>query len=202
MRAARARPPRAAAVRAPAGHPAGGAGRAGRRRHDRRSRSTEARLARRTAFVWTLDTVATLGSIPDPHDTGGQVVKVVLDLLGVGTLFYGLVTVAEFFVSGQLSGLLAERRTQKMIDALTDHYIICGFGRVGRQVARDLRAAGAAYVVIDPNPRTARPRCAAGVALHRGRGRRRRGARAGGDRARPRRSSPASTPTPRTSSSR
>src|SRR5450755_4692142 len=36
-----------------------------------------------------------------------------------------------------------------MIDSLTDHHIICGFGRVGRQVARDLRAARAKYVVVD-----------------------------------------------------
>jgi voltage-gated potassium channel len=39
-----------------------------------------------------------------------------------------------------------------MIDSLSDHFIICGFGRVGRQVARDLRAAGARHVVIDNNP--------------------------------------------------
>ena len=66
-----------------------------------------------------------------------------LELLGIGTLFYALATVAEFFVSGQLSGVLEERRIEKMIDSFTDHYIVCGFGRVGRQVARDLRAAGA-----------------------------------------------------------
>jgi voltage-gated potassium channel len=100
-------------------------------------------------FQWALDTVATVGSVPAPADTGGQIVKVVLIMLGVGTLFYALVTVTEFFVAGHLGDLLAERRTQKMIDALSDHYIICGFGRVGRQVARDLRAAGARYVVID-----------------------------------------------------
>jgi voltage-gated potassium channel len=80
------------------------------------------------------------------------VLSVVLELVGIGTLFYGFATVAEFFVSGQLSGVLAERRTQKMIDSYTDHYIICGYGRVGRQVARDLQAAGATYVVIDYNP--------------------------------------------------
>ena len=58
------------------------------------------------AFDWTLDTVTTLGSIQDPHNTAGRVVKVCLELLGIGTLFYGLATVAEFFVSGQLSGVL------------------------------------------------------------------------------------------------
>ena len=103
-------------------------------------------------FVWTLDIVATVGSIPAPATVAGQVVKVALIVLGVGTLFYGLVTVTEVFVSGHLAELLQERRAQKLIDATSDHYIICGFGRVGRQVARDLRAAGARYVVVDHNP--------------------------------------------------
>jgi len=103
-------------------------------------------------FVWTVDTITTVGSIPLPHDSGGRALELGLELLGIGTLFYGFVTVAEFFVSGQLSGVLEDRRTQRMIDSLTDHYIVCGFGRVGRQVARDLQAAGAAVVVIDDNP--------------------------------------------------
>jgi len=103
-------------------------------------------------FEWTIDTVTTLGSIPDPPDAGGRVLKVGLELFGIGTLFYALATVAEFFVSGQLSGVLEERRTEKMINSFTDHYIVCGFGRVGRQVARDLLTAGAKFVLIDPNP--------------------------------------------------
>ncbi len=73
-------------------------------------------------------------------------------MLGVGTLFYALVTVTEFFVHGHLGDLLAERRARRMIDSLSDHHIICGFGRVGRQVARDLQAAGARYVVVDERP--------------------------------------------------
>ena len=77
---------------------------------------------------------------------------VALELLGIGTLFYCLVTVAEFFVSGQLSGMLEERLVQRMIDSYLDHYIVCGFGRVGRQVTRDLAAAGGKHVVIDQNP--------------------------------------------------
>jgi voltage-gated potassium channel len=103
-------------------------------------------------FIWTLDILATVGSIPAPETVPGQIVKVGLIVLGVGTLFYGLVTVTEVFVSGHLAELLHERREQKRIDATSDHYIICGFGRVGRQVARDLRAAGARYVVVDHNP--------------------------------------------------
>ena len=100
-------------------------------------------------FIWTIDTITTVGSIPIPPDAAGRALRVTLELLGVGTLFYGLVTVAEFFVSGQLSGVLEERRMQKMIHSYTDHYIVCGFGRVGRQVAKDLLAEGGALVVID-----------------------------------------------------
>jgi voltage-gated potassium channel len=103
------------------------------------------------AFRWALDTVATVGGFPQPRTTAGQIIHVGLIVLGVGTLFYALATVTEFFVAGHLGDLLAARRMQKMIDSLTDHHIICGFGRVGRQVARDLQAARAKYVVVDSN---------------------------------------------------
>jgi voltage-gated potassium channel len=105
------------------------------------------------AFRWALDTASTVGVFPQPHTAAGQIVSVGLIVLGVGTLFYALATVAEFFVAGHLGDLLAAQRMQKMIDSLIDHYIICGFGRVGRQVARDLRAARTEFVVIDSNPK-------------------------------------------------
>jgi voltage-gated potassium channel len=101
------------------------------------------------AFRWSLDTAATVGGFPQAHSLVGQLVQIGLILLGVGTLFYALATVTEFFVAGHLGDLLAMRRKQRMIDSLTDHHIICGFGRVGRQVARDLHAARVPYVVVD-----------------------------------------------------
>ena len=103
-------------------------------------------------IVWTLDTITTMGSVPLPGNATGRVVLVVLEVFGIGTLFYGLATVAEFFVTGQLSGLLSERRTQRMIDSYSDHVIVCGFGRVGRQVSRDLSRAQIDQVAIDPEP--------------------------------------------------
>jgi voltage-gated potassium channel len=103
-------------------------------------------------FLWTVDLITTLGTVPLPSDTLGRVIVVVVALGGVGTLFYGFATIAEFFVSGQLSGMVSLRRTQRMIDSYSDHYIVCGYGRVGRQVARDLKAYGANVVVVDQNP--------------------------------------------------
>src|SRR4051812_36688301 len=104
------------------------------------------------AFIWTIDTVATTGAIQAPHDTAGQIIKVALTFFGVGTLFYALVSLTELVVTGELGTLLSERRARRMTERLRDHYIVCGFGRVGRQVARDLRAAGALYVVVDEDP--------------------------------------------------
>jgi voltage-gated potassium channel len=105
------------------------------------------------AFRWSLDIAATVGGFPQPHTTVGQVLEVGLVLVGIGTLFYALATVTEFFGAGHLGQLLSARRRQRMLDSLSDHYIVCGFGRVGRQVARDLYAARARYVVIDSDGR-------------------------------------------------
>src|SRR5437763_6454762 len=104
------------------------------------------------AFRWALDTAATVGGFTEPRTAAGQVIHALLILLGVGTLFYALATLTEFFVGGELGVVLAARRSQSMIDSLADHYIICGYGRVGRQVAHDLQAAHLDIVVIDPLP--------------------------------------------------
>jgi voltage-gated potassium channel len=103
-------------------------------------------------LLWSLDTIATIGSIPDPDTIGGQLTKIALIVFGVGTMFFLLVTLTEFFVTGDLSGVLEARRMQSKIARLRDHYLICGFGRVGQQIALDLKAARAPFVVIDDNP--------------------------------------------------
>jgi voltage-gated potassium channel len=103
------------------------------------------------SFRWTLDTIATVGGFPQPRTTVGQFIHVGLIVVGVGTLFYALAILAELFATGHVGEHLAARRTQKMIDSLADHHIVCGYGRVGRQVMRDLRAARARFVVVDAN---------------------------------------------------
>jgi voltage-gated potassium channel len=115
------------------------------------------------AFRWALDTAATVGGFPQPSTTVGQVIHVALIVVGVATLFYALAIVAEFFAAGHLGELLAARRSQRMIDSLADHHIVCGYGRVGRQIVRDLRAARARLVVIDANTESRQLAEAAGI---------------------------------------
>jgi voltage-gated potassium channel len=121
-------------------------------------------------LLWALDTVATIGSIPDPNSVGGQLTKIALIVFGVGTMFFALVTLTEFFVTGDLSGVLESRRMQNKIAHLKDHYLICGFGRVGQQIAQDLKNARASFVVIDDNPEMRAEAGERGVLLVEGRG--------------------------------
>jgi voltage-gated potassium channel len=101
---------------------------------------------------WAVDIVATTGSIGEPQTVGGEIVKVALISFGLGTLLYLLVTFVELFVAGHMTGLLGVWRMERRIENLSDHFLICGFGRVGQQVARDLMEADVDFVVIDDNP--------------------------------------------------
>jgi voltage-gated potassium channel len=105
-----------------------------------------------TGLQRAFTTVSTLGTMGQPETVGGQVTEVVVVTFGVGTLFYLLGTVSELLVTGHLTGLLGAYRMQRRIADLHDHYLICGFGRVGRQVARRLEEARQPFVVIDANP--------------------------------------------------
>jgi voltage-gated potassium channel len=101
--------------------------------------------------VWSVDIVATIGSLPHPDTVAGELIEIVLISFGLGTLFYLLVTFVELFVAGHMSGLLEVWKMERRIEDLSDHYLICGFGRVGQQVARDFKDQGVDFVVIDDN---------------------------------------------------
>lgn len=102
-------------------------------------------------IVWAVDIVATIGSLKHPETVGGEIVEIVLISFGLGTLFYLLVTFVELFVAGHMTGLLEVWKMERRIKDLEDHYLICGFGRVGQQVARDFIENEVDFVVIDDN---------------------------------------------------
>ena len=64
---------------------------------------------------------------------------------------YAGAVIVEAIAGGVLTGALAERRRERTIHQLRDHFIICGYGRVGRRVAEEFRAAGVPFVVLDFN---------------------------------------------------
>jgi len=85
-------------------------------------------------------------------DTAGRLWTMALLITGVGTLFYAAVSSVELAVEGAVRGYFGRRRMRAEINKLNGHYILCGFGRVGRQVAREFSLERAPFVVIDNDP--------------------------------------------------
>lgn len=102
------------------------------------------------AVYTTVFTVTTVGfSEPAQLNTAGKIFVTVLMLGGIGTVLYTLTLLVAVFVDGHVSTLLEGRRMQRQIDALSDHLIVCGYGRVGRAAAQELARSGRAVVVVD-----------------------------------------------------
>jgi voltage-gated potassium channel len=79
----------------------------------------------------------------------GRVFTMLLILGGGGIAAYTLSASVDYFASGQWSAHWAARRNRKMLDSLSGHIIVCGFGRVGRFVAQDLKSEGLPFVILE-----------------------------------------------------
>ena len=104
------------------------------------------------AFYRSTVTLSLTGIDTKPPNVSGEVITIVLVLAGVAIYGYLASAIVELIAHGVLTGAVSERRRRRMIDNMAGHYIICGYGRVGREVADEFRAAGAPYVVLDFNP--------------------------------------------------
>lgn len=104
------------------------------------------------AFYMTIMTISTVGIEVHPLNDAGRAFTITLILAGVGSLFYTLGAAFELLLSEQFNHWRARQKMQKSIDAMKGHYIICGYGRIGRQVAADLREANVPFAVIDSRP--------------------------------------------------
>jgi voltage-gated potassium channel len=87
-----------------------------------------------------------------PPSDSARILTIFLVLAGISIFAYIGSLVVEAIARGVIGGLWAERKRRKAIEALRDHYIICGFGRVGRRVAEEFRHEGAPFVVLDFSP--------------------------------------------------
>ena len=87
-------------------------------------------------------------------DTTGQLWTIALLITGVGTLFYAAVSSVELVVEGTIRGYFGRRRMEAAISKLNGHQILCGYGRVGRQVAREFATDDVPFVIIEQDPET------------------------------------------------
>ena len=103
-------------------------------------------------FYMTFITVATIGYgevIDLTHSPSGRVFTMVIAMVGIGTMTYMFSSVTALILESDLNSALRRKRMQKEIARLAGHYIVCGIGRVGSNVADEMRKTGRAFVVIE-----------------------------------------------------
>lgn len=101
------------------------------------------------ALYTTIDMMATVGSVAHPLSEPGRLFTIAVIVLGVGSLLYTFGAGMEFVIEGHFSEAVRRRFMENKIAALRNHAIVCGFGRVGSQIAEGLAAAQIRFVVLD-----------------------------------------------------
>lgn len=102
------------------------------------------------SLYMTVETVTTVGygDVP-PKTAGGRVFAIIFMFVGVGTVAYVLSSTVQTIVQSELIAAFGERRRYREMSRLRNHFIICGAGRVGTHIIRDLERAGARFIVIE-----------------------------------------------------
>src|SRR5215210_7813362 len=107
------------------------------------------------ALYMTVITLTTVGYKEVRQlSTIGQLWTMALLITGVGTLFYAAVSSVELAVEGAVRGYFERRRMRAKINKLNGHHVLCGYGRVGRQVAEEFAFNGVPFVVIEQESET------------------------------------------------
>ena len=102
------------------------------------------------AFYMTIISVTTAGYREvHPMSRAGQAWTSVVLICGVSTLFYTASQIMAEVVEGEFFKRVQARRFQRMLDQLTNHFIVCGYGRIGSVIAEEFRRQQVPYVVID-----------------------------------------------------
>ncbi len=105
------------------------------------------------ALYMTVITISTVG-FSEVHQISqvGRLFTILLVFFGVGFSLYIAAAVVQFMVEGRIRIILGRRRLEKKISRIKNHYIICGYGRIGRVVCRNLKRKPFELVVIEKNP--------------------------------------------------
>ena len=104
------------------------------------------------ALFRTINTIYTAGLFDAPASTGAKAFTLFLVVGGVALFLYVFALIIELAVSGAIGGAWQKRRVRRAVDRLKNHYIICGYGRVGRRIAEEFGQLGLTYVVVDMSP--------------------------------------------------
>jgi voltage-gated potassium channel len=104
------------------------------------------------SLYMTVTTITTIGGgEPQPLSYAGRCWTMVVIVLGVGAWAYTFLALSAYLLEGHLGAEFSKRRVRGLVRTLNKHFILCGFGRVGREIARELVAENVPFVVLDIN---------------------------------------------------
>lgn len=116
------------------------------------------------ALYMTVITIATVGyGEVEPLSQTGRVMTIGLIMVGVAIGAWAASNLVEVALGQTVWTSVRRRRMRQSLDGLRDHYVVCGHGRLGTRIVRDLAARGESYVVIDIDERLEEPFLSAGV---------------------------------------
>lgn len=105
------------------------------------------------ALYMTITTVSTVGFREmRPLSDRGRLFTIALIIGGVGTMFYTFSSFMSFMIEGELLKILGRRKVEAAIKKLKNHYIVCGFGRIGSLICKELAKKPVPFVVIENKP--------------------------------------------------
>ena len=87
-----------------------------------------------------------------PLSPGGRVFTICLLLVGVGFVLYLVGEVTESMVEGGLRKLMGRNNMEKRVASLKGHYIVCGFGRIGKVICKNFEENKIPFVVVESDP--------------------------------------------------
>jgi voltage-gated potassium channel len=104
------------------------------------------------SLYMTVATFTTIGGgEPEPMSVRGKIWTMCVVMVGFGVLTYTLLALIGYVVEGQFGIEVETRRMRRQIGRMTNHFVLCGYGRVGSEIALDFKSEGIAFVVIDVN---------------------------------------------------
>lgn len=105
------------------------------------------------SLYMTIITLSTVGyKEVGELSSGGRLFTIILIISGVGTMLYALSAGAKSLLEGEIQGIFGRRRLEKKIKELRDHYIICGYGRMGKIICKELKGRHMKFTIIEKQP--------------------------------------------------
>ncbi len=106
-----------------------------------------------TSLYWTIVTVATIGyGDVIPHTLGGRIFSIIIIISGVSVTLYTFTILMTFSMEGKLKTILGMSKMQNKINQLKEHVIVCGYGKVGKNIVSNFIRKDIPFVVIENEP--------------------------------------------------